>query len=101
MIRLSKIPLDLTWTSPAATPVKAKAMGSESQSGRASTQSAQSIGASERRRLLRKIAISLLDMALPGSDLGWIRAEKGTVASVMLVTSLMTGADVWERVGHE
>ena len=67
----------------------------EEEGARVSTKSAQS------RRLTRKIVACVLDMALPGSVVGWIPTSKSSVAIIMLVTSVLTGADVWERCGKE
>lgn len=53
----------------------------------------------QKRRLTRKMVACVLDMALPGSVVGWIPASKSSVAIIMLVTSVLTGADVWERCG--
>ncbi|KAM0715577.1 hypothetical protein Q7P37_009075 [Cladosporium fusiforme] len=64
-------------------------------------QASQRDQARQRAQLLRKMAACVLDMALPGSVLGWIPAEKGTVGWVMLGTSLLTGVEVWERCGRE
>jgi hypothetical protein len=55
----------------------------------------------QRSRLSRRLIACLLDMPLPGSIIGWIPASEGTVASLMLMTSVLTGVDVWERCGRE
>jgi hypothetical protein len=55
----------------------------------------------QRARLSRKLIACLLDMPLPGSIIGWIPASEGTVGSLMLTTSVLTGIDVWERCGRE
>jgi len=60
-----------------------------------------SVKSSQRRRLTRKMVACLLDTALPGSVVGWIPASKSSVAVIMLVTSVLTGADVWERCAKE
>ena len=49
----------------------------------------------------RKVTANILDLVLPGSVIGWIPATSGTVGSAMLLTSLLTGYDVWLRCGKE
>jgi hypothetical protein len=102
MLRLSRLQ-DLTPTRTVPDMVARKNTGinekeTEKRKGegdRISMESAQS------RRLTRKIVAYVLDMALPGSVVGWIPASKSSVAIIMLVTSVLTGADVWERCGKE
>lgn len=53
----------------------------------------------EKKKVMRKLIVSLLDLALPGSALGWFQMGKGEVGWAMLGTSLLTGAEVWERCG--
>ena len=55
----------------------------------------------QRQRLTRKLAASLLDLPLPGSVIGWIPASPVVVGSLMLITSFLTGLDVWQRCGKE
>lgn len=40
-----------------------------------------------------------LDMLLPASAVGWIDMDKGKVAIAMLITTLITGRNVWKRCG--
>lgn len=51
--------------------------------------------------LTRKLTANCLDLALPGSVVGWIPASSRTVALCMFATSILTGWDVWERCGRE
>lgn len=51
--------------------------------------------------LYRKLVACMLDLALPGSVIGWIPATQGTLGCIMLLTSFLTGLDVWERCGKE
>jgi hypothetical protein len=51
--------------------------------------------------LARKLTANCLDLALPGSVIGWVPASSGQVGACMFVTSLLTGYDVWERCGRE
>ncbi|KAM0331394.1 hypothetical protein ACHAQA_003067 [Verticillium albo-atrum] len=53
------------------------------------------------RGLLRRMAADSLDILIPGSVVGWVSSEPGTLATVMLCTSVMTGLDVWERCGRQ
>jgi hypothetical protein len=63
--------------------------------------SQSSLKSAQGRRLTRKMVACVLDMALPGSVIGWIPASRSSVAIIMLVTSVLTGLDVWERCGKE
>ncbi|KAJ9151416.1 hypothetical protein NKR23_g3105 [Pleurostoma richardsiae] len=53
------------------------------------------------RGIVRKLAADFLDMAIPGAVVGWVRVDAGTVGVVMLVTTYLTGKEVWERCGRE
>jgi hypothetical protein len=48
-------------------------------------------------RHARGVAANSLDIVLPGVIVGWIDADPGTVGLAMLVTTLLTGMDAWER----
>lgn len=48
---------------------------------------------------LRKLVANVLDLPLPGTVIGWIHAEPRTLGLVMMMTSALTGYDVWERCG--
>ncbi|KAL7622107.1 hypothetical protein AAE478_007609 [Parahypoxylon ruwenzoriense] len=52
-------------------------------------------------KLGRGAAANALDIVLPGSAVGWIKVDPGTVGLAMFVTSILTGMDVWERCGRE
>ncbi|KAI2464788.1 peroxisomal biogenesis factor 11 [Annulohypoxylon bovei var. microspora] len=52
-------------------------------------------------KLGRAAAANALDILLPGVAVGWIKAEPGTVGIAMLVTTVLTSMDVWERCGRE
>lgn len=49
----------------------------------------------------RNVAASALDIVLPGTAVGWVNADTGTVGVAMFVTTILTGLDVWERCGRE
>jgi hypothetical protein len=49
----------------------------------------------------RAVVANALDTVLPGTVIGWIDAEPGTVGVAMFITSILTGMDVWERCGRE
>lgn len=53
------------------------------------------------RRLARGVLANALDIALPGTAVGWLDFAPGTVAVAMFATSVLTGLDVWERCGRE
>ncbi|KAI0169206.1 peroxisomal biogenesis factor 11 [Hypoxylon sp. FL1284] len=52
-------------------------------------------------KLGRGAAASALDILLPGSALGWIKVEPGTVAMAMLATTVLTSIDVWDKCGQD
>lgn len=56
---------------------------------------------SQQYQLSRKLMTCLLDLPLPGTIVGWIPASSGTLGLLMLTTSVLSGADVWERCGRE
>ncbi|OHE91317.1 AoPex11B [Colletotrichum orchidophilum] len=51
------------------------------------------------KSLGRKIISDLLDCLIPGGILGWVNIQPGTGGIVMLITSVMTSRDIWERCG--
>lgn len=53
------------------------------------------------RGLLRRCIADLLDMAVPGSVVGWVNVQPGTVGAVMVVTTWLTALGIWERCGRE
>ncbi|KAB5576319.1 AoPex11B [Coniochaeta sp. 2T2.1] len=55
----------------------------------------------EIRGFARSTAANSLDIILPGVIVGWIDASPGTVGLAMLVTTVLTGMDAWERCGRE
>lgn len=50
---------------------------------------------------VRKLVADTLDLALPGSVMGWVRLGTGPVSLAMLGSTLLTGWEVWDRVGAE
>ncbi|KAI1766928.1 peroxisomal biogenesis factor 11 [Hypoxylon sp. FL1150] len=52
-------------------------------------------------KLGRGAVANALDTILPGSAIGWLNVEPGTVSLAMFVTTILTGMDVWERCGRE
>lgn len=51
--------------------------------------------------LARRCVADVLDLAVPGSVVGWVRVEPGTVGAVMVLSTWLTGVEVWERCGRE
>lgn len=51
--------------------------------------------------LARRCVADILDLAAPGSVLGWVGVESGTVGAVMVISTWITGREVWERCGME
>ena len=52
--------------------------------------------------IIRKLLADGMDMLLPASGLGWLPGvEQWIVGAVMLVTTLITGWDVWHRCGRD
>ncbi|KAI0009157.1 peroxisomal biogenesis factor 11 [Xylariaceae sp. FL0662B] len=52
-------------------------------------------------KLGRGVIANVLDITLPGSVVGWVKADSGTVGLAMFVTTILTSMDVWERCGRE
>ncbi|KAI1141485.1 peroxisomal biogenesis factor 11 [Hypoxylon sp. FL0543] len=52
-------------------------------------------------KLGRAATANALDIILPGSVVGWINVQPGTVGLAMFVTTILTGMEVWERCGRE
>ncbi|KAI1079876.1 peroxisomal biogenesis factor 11 [Whalleya microplaca] len=52
-------------------------------------------------KLGRGVVANALDITLPGSAIGWVPVDAGTVGLATLVTTVLTGMDVWERCGRE
>lgn len=53
------------------------------------------------RGLLKKVVSDLLDTTIPGVIVGWMNIEPGLVGIAMLITTFITGKDVWDRCGRE
>jgi hypothetical protein len=99
VLKLSKLqqPMPANPTSEKA----ARANADAGKDGRQGITEGKAKMVAQRTRLSRKLIACLLDLALPGSIIGWIPASEGTVGLLMLTTSVLTGADVWERCGRE
>ncbi|KAF3761604.1 hypothetical protein M406DRAFT_323933 [Cryphonectria parasitica EP155] len=50
-------------------------------------------------RIARRCVADLLDLALPGSVVGWVRVQPGTMGLAMVVSTWLTGLEIWERCG--
>lgn len=53
------------------------------------------------RGLMIRCVADLLDVVVPGSVVGWLNVDSGTVGAVMVVTTWLTGIGIWERCGRE
>ncbi|OLN85210.1 hypothetical protein CCHL11_04320 [Colletotrichum chlorophyti] len=53
------------------------------------------------KTLGRKVISDSLDCLIPGMVLGWVNVQPGTVGVAMLITTVLTGRDIWERCGAE
>ncbi|KAI1124359.1 hypothetical protein F5Y10DRAFT_269199 [Nemania abortiva] len=49
----------------------------------------------------RRLVVDALDITIPGSIVGWIPADTGTAGLAMLVTSILTVMEVWEKHGRD
>ncbi|KAL2176223.1 uncharacterized protein P884DRAFT_285968 [Thermothelomyces heterothallicus CBS 202.75] len=54
-----------------------------------------------RRKVVRRLAADIMDLAVPGSVVGWVPLAPGYVAVLMLGSTILTGMEVWERCGRE
>ncbi|KAK2049827.1 hypothetical protein LZ31DRAFT_456324, partial [Colletotrichum somersetense] len=55
--------------------------------------------ATQVRSLGRKVVADSLDCLIPGAVLGWVNVQPGIVGVAMLITTFLTGRDIWERCG--
>lgn len=53
------------------------------------------------RGILNKVVSDLLDTTIPGVIVGWMNIDPGLVGAAMLITTFLTGKDVWDRCGRE
>ncbi|KAI3401516.1 hypothetical protein diail_10950 [Diaporthe ilicicola] len=51
--------------------------------------------------LVRKCVADLLDMVVPGSIVGWWKVDQGTAGVILIITTYLTGWEMWERCGRE
>ncbi|KAI0026169.1 peroxisomal biogenesis factor 11 [Xylariomycetidae sp. FL0641] len=49
----------------------------------------------------RTVVANACDITIPGSFVGWIPVQPGTVGVAMLISTLITGKDCWDRCGRE
>ncbi|KAL2266169.1 hypothetical protein VTJ83DRAFT_5521 [Remersonia thermophila] len=54
-----------------------------------------------RKTIVRRLAADAMDLALPGSAVGWLPLGPETVAWLMLGSTILTGMEIWERCGRE
>ena len=53
------------------------------------------------RQIMWKATAESMDMLIPAAVVGLVDVDRGIVASVMLLTSLLTGKNVWDRCGQD
>jgi hypothetical protein len=58
-------------------------------------------GRERKRRAFRRVVADAMDLAVPGSVVGWVPLGPGMVSSLMLESTVLTGMEVWERCGRE
>ncbi|KAK5987740.1 hypothetical protein PT974_11873 [Cladobotryum mycophilum] len=51
--------------------------------------------------LFMKIIADGLDLILPTAAVGWIEVDKGVIGIVMMITTILTVDEIWERCGRE
>ncbi|KAI8959344.1 peroxisomal biogenesis factor 11 [Daldinia sp. FL1419] len=94
--------LEITFTlsSGPPTPTKKAATSEKKGASREKRKQEQEVS-TKLYKLGRGAAASVLDIVLPGSVVGWVKADPGTVGLAMFVTTILTSMDVWERCGRE
>jgi hypothetical protein len=55
----------------------------------------------KRRKIMRKLIADVMDLAVPGSVVGWVPLSPEMVGLLMLGSTVLTGMEVWERCGRE
>jgi hypothetical protein len=55
----------------------------------------------KRRTTARRMVADALDLAVPGSVIGWVPFSSGVVSLLMFWSTILTGLEVWERCGRE
>ncbi|KAK4237682.1 peroxisomal biogenesis factor 11 [Achaetomium macrosporum] len=58
-------------------------------------------GRERKRRTFRRLVADAMDLAVPGSVVGWVRLEPAMVSLLMFGSTVLTGMEVWERCGRE
>lgn len=53
------------------------------------------------QKISRRLVADVLDLAIPGSVVGYVNLDDGPVGLAMLITTILTGLEVWERCGRE
>ncbi len=48
-------------------------------------------------RVRRRLVADIVDLSVPGAVVGWIPVSPGTVGLLMLVSTWLTGLEVWDR----
>ncbi|PBP26048.1 PEX11 domain protein [Diplocarpon rosae] len=62
------------------------------------TQARQTEADANRKKIMKKLVIDGCDLFVPGSATGWIPASSGNVGMMSVVSTVLAGLDVWNRV---
>ncbi|KAK3292646.1 uncharacterized protein B0H64DRAFT_467955 [Chaetomium fimeti] len=54
-----------------------------------------------RGKVVRRLVADVMDLAVPGSVVGWVPLEPRTVGWLMVGSTVLTGMEVWERCGRD
>lgn len=54
-----------------------------------------------KKKIVRRLLADVMDLAVPGSVVGWVPLAPGTVSALMFGSTVLTGLEVWERCGRE
>lgn len=75
--------------------------GGSKHSGEEEGEGAGETRKAARRKVVRRLMADVMDLAVPGSVVGWVPLAPGYVAVLMLGSTILTGMEVWERCGRE
>ncbi|KAH6617897.1 peroxisomal biogenesis factor 11-domain-containing protein [Chaetomium sp. MPI-SDFR-AT-0129] len=73
--------------------------GKEDGDGKGKEGSVKSV--QKKWKVLRRVVADMMDLAVPGSAVGWVPLSPGMVGVLMFGSTVLTGLEVWERCGRE